>query len=68
MRKSVEEARAVRDGRWKLVEQKADGERYLFNLETDPEESHNLIDQHSQIASDLHQKLDDWEADVDQER
>jgi arylsulfatase A-like enzyme len=64
VRKSVEEGRAVRRGRWKLVEQ-ATGERYLFDLQSDIGETRNLLDQHSDLARKLHAELDAWERCMD---
>jgi arylsulfatase A-like enzyme len=64
VRKSVEEGRAVRYGRWKLVEQ-ATGERYLFDLEADVGESRNLIDQNPELADRLSAELDAWERHMD---
>jgi N-acetylgalactosamine-6-sulfatase len=65
VRKQVEEGRAVRRGQWKFVEQAADGERFLFDLETDPSEATNLIAKQPEIARALHKQLDAWEASVD---
>ncbi len=64
VRKSVDEGRAVRQGKWKLIEQ-ATGERYLFDLEADISESNNLLDAKPELASELSKKLDAWEAEVD---
>ena len=38
VRKSVKEGRAVRHGKWKLIEQVGAEEKLLFNLESDPGE------------------------------
>ena len=64
VRKKVEEGRAVRCGRWKLVEQ-ATGECYLFDLDSDIGESCNLLDQQREIANKLHTDLDAWERQMD---
>ena len=64
VRKKVEEGRAVRQGRWKLIEQ-ATGERCLFDLEADISESNNLIDQEPDPANKLRAELDDWERRMD---
>jgi N-acetylgalactosamine-6-sulfatase len=64
VRKSVEEGRAVRQGPWKLVEQ-ATGERHLFHLPSDIGETRNLLDQHPDLAEQLHAELDAWERRVD---
>jgi arylsulfatase A-like enzyme len=55
--------RAVRSGRWKLIEM-GDGIRYLFDLEQDIGEQHNLIDEHPDLAQQLPRALDAWEASV----
>ena len=34
----------------------------LFNIETDPSENTNIIDQNKDIAEDLQQKIDKWKA------
>jgi N-acetylgalactosamine-6-sulfatase len=65
VRKLVEEGRAIRQGRWKLVEQIASGERFLFDLDADPTETQNLIAEHPELARSLHDQLDAWEASVD---
>ena len=53
--------RAVRHGDWKLVKlRKKKWE--LYNLSHDPFETHNLIDQHPKIVSDLMKHYKDWAA------
>jgi N-acetylgalactosamine-6-sulfatase len=64
VRKSVKEGRAVRHGRWKLIEQVEGARRYLFDLAADPGESRNLIDAHPQLARELSELLDAWEASL----
>ncbi len=64
-RKGFEEGRAVRHGRWKLIEQKAVKERFLFDLDTDPGETDNVIANHLDLANELHEKLDHWEDSVE---
>lgn len=61
VRKGFEEGRAVRHGRWKLIEQHDSGKRYLFDLKDDVGESNNVIDQHPEVAAALHKRLDGWE-------
>lgn len=63
VRKNVEEGRAVRSGRWKLVEQAA-GESYLFDLAADPGESRNVIGEHPRVVGPLRLELDRWESEV----
>lgn len=54
---------AVRMGSWKLL---LGGKReYLFDLENDPGEKENLIDQHPEIAGDLRRHLQNWAAELE---
>ncbi len=62
-RKSVEEGHAVRHGKWKLY-RPADGAATLFDLDTDPSETFNLIDQQRDLAAQLVEQLDRWEQRV----
>ncbi len=49
---------AIRDGRWKLLR---GGQReYLFNLDVDKEEKHNLASKHPDIADRLRKELTAW--------
>lgn len=68
VRKGFDEGRAVRHGQWKLIEQSASGEQLLFDLESDPGESTNVIVDHPELVHQLHELLDDWEASVDNNR
>ncbi len=55
---------AVRSGNWKLL--RCGGvEDMLFDLESDPGETRNVIKDHASVASDLHQKLESWSRDLD---
>lgn len=63
IRKNVEEGRAVRAGRWKLIEQ-ADGDRYLFDLQADIGEIRNLIAEEPEVARRLSEAIHAWEAEV----
>ncbi len=63
-RKNVMPQRAVRQGSWKYVDY-PDGKQELFDLTADVGETNDLSDARPQIASDLRQQLNDWEADVD---
>jgi arylsulfatase A len=65
VRKSVEEGRAVRRGKWKLVEQ-GSGERFLFDLEEDAGETRNVIGTQPEVAAALREVLDRWEEAVDE--
>ncbi len=55
---------AIRAGDWKLIEFYETGRRELFNLAKDIRESNNLIEQHADIANDLHAKLVAWRESV----
>lgn len=51
---------AVREGRWKLLR---GGEReYLYDLDQDLGEKHNLAAKHPEIAARLREKLQQWSA------
>ncbi len=59
--------RAIIDGRFKLVihEQKTgDPKRELFNLDADPAEKTNLIEQQPALATKLQTRLHDWQKSV----
>jgi N-acetylgalactosamine-6-sulfatase len=55
--------RAVRNGRWKLIET-GDGTRLLFDLVGDLGEQQNLSDQHGELVQQLSGALDAWESSV----
>ena len=55
--------RAVRSGRWKLVED--GGNFYLFDVVADPGERHDLTAAHLDLVRRLNVALDAWERDVD---
>jgi len=67
VRKNVEPARAVRHGDWKLIELLDDQQRLLLDLSKDPGESTNVIDDHAELAYDLHERLATWEATMDRD-
>ncbi|MEM8669632.1 MAG: arylsulfatase [Planctomycetota bacterium] len=50
---------AIRDGKWKLVMKgkQRQTQRELYDLETDPSETKNVLSQHQDIARDLVQKI-----------
>jgi arylsulfatase A-like enzyme len=50
---------AVRSGPWKYLSL-SDGGRFLFDLESDPVEEINLIDQYPNIAASLADDLETW--------
>ena len=45
--------------RWRLLE-----DRELYNLETDPLQTTNVIDKHPKVLAKLRNRLDEWWADV----
>ena len=49
---------AARHGRWKLLD--VGGERALFDLDTDPGETHNLLDREPAVTRRLQKGLDAW--------
>ena len=63
-RKNVVPHRAVRHGRWKLIDY-LDGKQMLFDLNADAGETNNLLHANPELAAALRQQLDAWEADVD---
>jgi arylsulfatase A-like enzyme len=61
-RKRPTEQRAVRSGRWKLLQ---DGVNlYLFDVARDPGERHDLTAAHPDLVRKLSSALDDWEREV----
>ena len=48
---------AIRDGQWKLVMETGKKERELYNIESDPSEKKDVIDQHPDIANQLVEKI-----------
>jgi arylsulfatase A-like enzyme len=61
--KRPREQRAVRSGRWKLLQDGADF--YLFDVSADPGERHDLTAEHPELVGKLNAALDAWEKDVD---
>jgi arylsulfatase len=53
--------KAVRDGKWKLVQKWKDPWE-LYDLEADRTEQHNLIDSHADVAAKLEKAWNDWAA------
>ena len=67
-----EDQAAVRLGPWKYVRDPRDrlggqthGGEYLYRLDHDPAESHNLTDRHPEVRNELAALVDDWLRDVD---
>jgi len=59
--------RAIIDGDWKLVihdQQDRELQPELFNLANDPAETIDLINQHPALATELRNKLRDWQGSV----
>jgi arylsulfatase A-like enzyme len=59
--------RAILDNRYKLVlHDTAGGEavRELFDLDSDPAEKNNLVEEKPEIAGDLDQQLREWQQSV----
>jgi len=54
---------AVRCGRWKLI-QLASGQRFLFEIETHPQEQKNLVSVRPDVVRSLATKLEDWGASL----
>jgi len=55
---------AVRMERWKLIEWFEDGAVELYDLETDPEERHDLANTEPERAADLLERLHSWRDEV----
>jgi arylsulfatase A-like enzyme len=55
--------RAVRSGRWKLVDD--GGNFYLFDVASDPGERHDLTAAHPDLVRRLKADMDGWEKNVD---
>ncbi|PAY17180.1 N-acetylgalactosamine-6-sulfatase [Rhodopirellula sp. SM50] len=51
---------AVRSGKWKLLCEYDGSDPQLYNLDTDPSESHNVASQHTEIVATLTEKLIRW--------
>jgi len=52
---------AVRDGNWKYIEDKENGEHFLFDLSKDIGEKNNLAMENPEICSQLKAKCAEWE-------
>ncbi len=53
---------AVREGQWKLL---VGGKRqYLFDIQSDPQEKHNLLERHPQVAQRLRARLETWAGEL----
>jgi arylsulfatase A-like enzyme len=54
-------SKAIRKGNWKLYINEKSKSKYLFNLETDREELHDLLSSQPAIADQLMKELTNWE-------
>lgn len=61
VRRGVKPMRAMRAGSWKFID-KPDGTRFLFDLSSDPSESHDLAAAHPERCAEFQRQLDAWEA------
>jgi hypothetical protein len=50
----------VRDGKWKLIARIGHPRAKLFDIEADPEERDNLIEQHPEFVTVWQRRLHDW--------
>lgn len=48
---------AIRDGKWKLLMEKGRHKRELYDLESDPSEKHNVLDEHASVANQLVEQI-----------
>ena len=56
---------SIRSGDWKLIEFYEDNRLELYNLREDISEDHNLAEQESGRAQQMHQQLDQWRKQVE---
>jgi arylsulfatase A-like enzyme len=54
-------ARAVREGRWKLLRERENGPTLLFDLDQDAAEAHDLASAHPDRVRALGELLSRWE-------
>jgi arylsulfatase A-like enzyme len=54
-------SKAIRNGKWKLYINEKSKSKYLFNLETDREELHDLLSSEPVKADQLMKELNSWE-------
>lgn len=50
----------LRRGRWKLIVGEAEGKLELYDLESDPQETHNLASERGEVVAKLRLELDRW--------
>jgi arylsulfatase A-like enzyme len=58
-------AEVVRDERYKYIEFYSDGRKELYDLEKDPGERSNILEQHPEKAEELRRKLYSWLRRID---
>jgi len=58
-----EPASAIRKGKWKLIHNLVNGQRYLYNLETDIGETTDLSKSEQEIVLELYHLLEQWRSD-----
>jgi len=56
---------ALRSGKWKFHEYFEDGRLELYDLQADPNERNNIVDQHPELSSELHERLLQWRDEID---
>jgi arylsulfatase A-like enzyme len=54
---------AIRQGKWKYIFV-GEGQKFLFDLESDQHEHKNLVDEHTDLANKLHEDLKAWCAEL----
>ena len=61
---------AIRAGKWKLVHRrgKSDPGPFLFDLETDLSETHDLAAEHPELVAELSQRIAAWESELEEPR
>ena len=53
---------AVRDGKWKFLVNFGGKDPQLYDLDTDPSESHNLAGKYPEVSARLHEAIKAWNA------
>jgi arylsulfatase A len=54
---------AIRKGKWKLIHNLVNDQRYLYNLENDIGESSDLSQSEPELTDELYQLLEEWRVD-----
>jgi arylsulfatase A-like enzyme len=62
--KLVSDLICLRGSRWKLIRDQLDGTLELYDVESDPGEQHNVVDERPQVRDDLVAELDSKLADM----